>query len=247
MTPLTRYLSAVSAVGLTLLAGVAVLGGSELAHFGGAQHWIFLAGLIVGETVPMRIVHDGSEGEITTSSTFAMALLLSAGAPAAMIGLTLGAVAADALQRKPPARALFNVGQYAVSMFAAALAFTAVSGTPLLGSEPLSPRDLPACMAAAAVFFVVNAALVARAVSLAEGVEFWGYLRRDLAVQTVTVGILLGLGPIVVITANFAPVALPLLGLPLLAIRRAGREYVARTREAVADSPTRLADPAPLL
>jgi diguanylate cyclase (GGDEF)-like protein len=240
MTPLTRYLSAVSAVGLALLAGVAVLGASELAHFGGAQHWIFLAGLIVGETVPMRIVHDGSEGEITTSSTFAMALLLSAGAPAAMVGLTLGALVADVLQRKPPVRALFNVGQYAVSMFAAAVAFTALSGTPLLGSTPLSPNDLPACMVAAAVFFVVNAALVARAVSLAEGVEFWGYLRRDLAVQTATVGILLGLGPIVVITANFAPAALPLLGLPLLAIRRAGRESVASAREALTDALTGL-------
>src|SRR4051794_11934677 len=240
MTPLTRYLSAVSAVGLALLAGVAVLGASELAHFGGGQHWIFLAGLIVGETVPMRIVHDGSEGEITTSSTFAMALLLSAGAPAAMIGLTLGALVADVLQRKPPVRALFNVGQYAVSMFAAAVAFSVVSGTPLVGSEPLSPQDLPACMAAAALFFIVNATLVARAVSLAEGVEFWGYLHRDLAVQTATVGILLGLGPIVVITANFAPAAVPLLGLPLLAVRRAGRQSVASAREALSDPLTGL-------
>jgi diguanylate cyclase (GGDEF)-like protein len=204
------------------------------------QHWLFLAGLIVGETVPMRIVHDGSEGEITTSSTFAMALLLSAGAPAAMIGLTLAALVADVLQRKPPVRALFNVGQYAVSMFAAAIAFSAVSGTPLLGSAALSPHDLPAWLAAAAVFFVVNAALVARAVSLAEGVEFWGYLRRDLAVQTSTVGILLGLGPIVVITAEFSPLALPLLGLPLLAIRRAGRQSVASQREALTDSLTGL-------
>src|SRR3954470_17780392 len=240
MTPLTRYLSAVSAVGLALLAGVAVLGASELAHFGGLQHWIFLAGLIVGETVPMRIVHDGSEGEITTSSTFAMALLLSAGAPAAIIGLTLGAVVADVLQRKPPVRALFNVGQYTVSMFAAAVAFSAVSGTPLVGSEPLSPQDLPACMAAAALFFIVNATLVARAVSLAEGVEFWGYLHRDLAVQTATVGILLGLGPIVVITTDFSPAALPLLGLPLLAVRRAGRQSVASQREAMHDALTGL-------
>jgi diguanylate cyclase (GGDEF)-like protein len=240
MTPLTRYLTAVSALGVVLLAIVAGLGARDLAHFGGLPHWIFLAGLIVGETVPMRLVHDGSEGEITTSSTFAMALLLSAGAPAAIVGLTLAALVADVLQRKPPVRALFNVGQYAVTMFCAALAFSAISGTPLLGSAPLSPEDLAACMAAAIVFFVVNAALVARAVSLAEGVEFWGYLRNDLAVQTATVGILLGLGPIVVITANFAPLALPLLGLPLLAVRRAGRQSVASAREALTDPLTSL-------
>src|SRR3954453_2134607 len=240
MTPLTRYLTAVSALGVALLAIVAGLGAHDLAHFGGVQHWIFLAGLIVGETVPMRMVHDGSEGEITTSSTFAMALLLSAGAPAAMIGLTLGALVPDVLHPQPRVRALFNVGQYAVSMFAAAVAFSVVSGTPLVGSEPLSPQDLPACMAAAALFFIVNATLVARAVSLAEGVEFWGYLHRDLAVQTATVGILLGLGPIVVITTDFSPIALPLLGLPLLAVRRAGRQSVASQREALHDPLTGL-------
>src|SRR3954447_7091994 len=169
-----------------------------------------------------------------------MALLLSAGAPAAMIGLTLAALVADILQRKPPVRALFNVGQYSVTMFCAELAFGAIRGTPLLGSAPLAPHDLAACMAAAIVFFVVNAALVARAVSLAEGVEFWGYLRNDLAVQTATVGILLGLGPVVVITANFAPAALLLLGLPLLAVRRAGRESVASAREALTDPLTGL-------
>src|SRR5882672_2356378 len=112
MTPLTRYLTAVSALGVVLLAIVAGLGAHHLEHFGGVPHWIFLAGLIVGETVPMRMVHDGSEGEITTSSTFAMALLLSAGAPAALVGLTLAALVADISRRKSAEKALFNVGQY---------------------------------------------------------------------------------------------------------------------------------------
>src|SRR3954454_24788064 len=95
MTPLTRYLTVVSALGVLLIAGTAALGGDSLIEFGGLQHWIFAIGLIVGECVPMRIVHDGSEGEITTSSTFAMAVLFSAGAPAAIIGLPLAALGGD--------------------------------------------------------------------------------------------------------------------------------------------------------
>jgi diguanylate cyclase (GGDEF)-like protein len=240
MSALTRYLTAVSALGLALVGAVIALAGGHLLGFGGTEDWTLAVCLIVGECCPMRIVHDGSEGEITTSSTFAMALLIAAGAPAAIIGLCLGALVADLIKRKPLYRAVFNIGQYALTMGAAAVAFSVTSGVPLGSAAPLTPERLPACIAAAAVFFVVNAALVARAVCLSEGVEFWGYLRRDLAVQTSTVGILLGLGPIVVITTDFSPIALPLLGLPLLAVRRAGRQSVASQREALHDALTGL-------
>src|SRR4051794_41858742 len=84
MTPLTRSLTVVPALGVVLIAATAALGGDSLVEFSGLQHWIFAIGLIVGECVPMRIVHDGSEGEITTSSTFAMAVLFTAGGPAAL-------------------------------------------------------------------------------------------------------------------------------------------------------------------
>jgi len=94
--------------------------------------------------------------------------------------------------------------------------------------------------AAAVVFFLVNSMLVARAVTLAEGAAFWGYLRRDLALQTSTVGILLGLAPIVVITAEFSLWALPLLGLPLFAVHAAGRQAIANQRQALHDALTKL-------
>src|SRR3954447_10497453 len=240
MSALTRYLTTVSALGVALVGAVIALAGGHLLDFGGTEDWTLAVCLIVGECCPMRIVHDGSEGEITTSSTFAMALLIAAGAPAAIIGLCLGALVADLIKRKPLYRAVFNIGQYALTMGAAAVAFSVAGGVPLGSAAPLTPERLPACLAAAAVFFVVNAALVARAVCLSEGVEFWGYLRRDLAVQTSTVGILLGLGPIVVITTDFSPAALPLLGLPMLAVRTAGRQTVASQREALHDALTGL-------
>ena len=82
--------------------------------------------------------------------------------------------------------------------------------------------------------------LVARAVTLAEGVQFWPYLRRDIALQTSTVGILLGLAPIVIITADFSLAALPLLGLPLFAVHGAGRLAIANQRQAQHDALTGL-------
>src|SRR3954451_23309393 len=116
MSALNRYLILVSALGLVVVGLAIGLGHAQLAAFGGAENWTFAVFLVVGECCPMRIVHDASEGEITTSSTFAMALLIAAGAPAAMLGLAAAAVIADLLKRKPPARTIFNVGQYTLTM-----------------------------------------------------------------------------------------------------------------------------------
>lgn len=237
-TPLQRYIAAVTLAGVAvLIAEVAGSPPSELLPHGFTE-WTFVVLLIVGESLPMRIVHHGDDGEITTSSTFALALLLTAGAPATMLAMTVAAIVADSRQRKSLPRTLFNVGQYALSVEAAALAITLTGFHPPEGT--FAPHDLPGAVAAAAAFFVVNAVLVARGVAYVEGVSFWTYLRADLALQTSTVGILLGLGPIVVITAAFSPFALPLLGLPLVALHRAGRQAVQHQHSALHDELTGL-------
>src|SRR3954451_18977428 len=140
MSALNRYLILVSALGLVVVGLAIGLGHAQLAAFAGAENWTLAVCLIVGECCPMRIVHDGSEGEITTSSTFAMALLIAAGAPAAIIGLCVGAVVADLLKRKPLYRAVFNVGQYALTMGAAAVAFSIAGGVPLGSAAQLTPE-----------------------------------------------------------------------------------------------------------
>ena len=134
----------------------------------------------------------------------------------------------------------FNVGQYELSVAAGAAVLALLSGSSFWAPHELVPSLLPAMAAAAVVFFLVNSMLVARAVTLAEGAAFWGYLRRDLALQTSTVGILLGLAPIVVITAEFSLAALPLLGLPLFAVHAAGRQAIANQRQALHDALTKL-------
>ena len=134
----------------------------------------------------------------------------------------------------------FNIGQYVLSVAAGAAVLSALSGTSFWAPHELVPSLLPALAAAAVVFFLVNSMLVARAVTLAEGAAFWGYLRRDIALQTSTVGILLGLAPIVVITADFSLAALPLLGLPLFAVYGAGRQAITNQRQALHDALTKL-------
>src|SRR3954453_23086588 len=140
MSALTRYLAAVSALGLALVGVVIALAGGHLLDFGGTENGALAVCLTVGECCPMRIVHDGSEGEITTSSTFAMALLIAAGAPAAILGLWLGAVAPAVTKRKPVEGTVFNVGQYALTMGATAAAYALLSGLPVGADVALTPE-----------------------------------------------------------------------------------------------------------
>jgi diguanylate cyclase (GGDEF)-like protein len=236
---LNRYVTFVSAVGVALFATVLATG--DLGLVEPNSRIIFLAiALVIGECIPMRIVHHGSEGEITTSATFAIALLLIAGVEVTMIATTVGAILADLRQRKSVSRALFNVAQYALSIAAAALALGALSNLDHPAYQRFGADDLPGAVGAAAAFFIVNAVLVSRAVSLVEGTPFWRYLRTDIEMQTSTVGILLGLGPILVITSEFSLFAIPLLALPLVALHRSGRQAIRHQHMALHDTLTKL-------
>ena len=239
MLTLQRYVTAVTVVGIAVLVAVLATAPAEAFHLD-LKAVLLVVALVIGECVPMRIVHHGSEGEITTSATFALALLLITGVEVTMIAMTIAAVVADLRQRKERPRTLFNVGQYAIAIWVAALALGALSDLDSGGARAFGPDDLFGSTVAALAFFITNAALVARAVSLVDGAAFWRYLHTDLALQTSTVGILLGLGPILVITAEFSLLALPLLMLPLVALHRAGRQAVENQREALHDPLTGL-------
>ena len=239
MTSLNRYVLSMSLLGVGVLLAFFLGTPADELLPGTGEAWLFAVAVVIGECVPMRLVHHGSDGEITTSSTWAIALLLIAGPAAAMLAIAVGAVVADARQRKSVSRTLFNVGQYTLAIAAAWATLTLLTDLRPPGSS-MGADDVPGAVAAAMAFFAVNSLLVARAVALVEGARFWAYLRKDLELQTSTVGILLGLGPIVVIVTEFTPLALPLLALPLIALHRAGRQAVAHQIEALHDGLTGL-------
>ncbi len=236
---LNRYVTLVTALGIGLMAAVLATGDLSALQLD-ITLGLLLVGLLVGECLPMRIVHHGSEGEITTSATFALALLLTTGLEVTMVALALAAVVADLRQHKTVSRTLFNVGQYSLALGGAALTLALLSDLDHPTADAFGPDDLAGAVGAAAVFFFINAVLVARAVSLFEGARFWRYLRTDLEFQTSTVGILLGLGPILVITSEFSLLAVPLLGLPLVALHRAGRRAILHQKDALHDRLTGL-------
>src|SRR5258707_1346360 len=106
---LRRYLAAVTAVGIAVLAGLVAIAGDGLT--GHAQVLVPLCMLVVlGEVFPIKL--PGGEGEFTTSTTFALAVLIVGGPEPAALALALGSAVTDALRRRSIWRGAFNVAQY---------------------------------------------------------------------------------------------------------------------------------------
>src|SRR4051812_39010832 len=201
ISALDAYVTAVIAVGALCAIALTVDGAGNLHRLLAPEALMFFLFAFCGEFVTLKVITRGSEGEVTTSTTFALAAMLVAGPLAGVVALGLANLVADSLQRKPVQKILFNLFQYAITVGAAGLVLKLTTGLPRAGEPHLSPTDLPGVLLAAAVFFTVNIALVSTVVALAQRTSVFSYVVRDLFFQASINGLMLGLAPIIVITA----------------------------------------------
>jgi diguanylate cyclase (GGDEF)-like protein len=238
--PLDLYVTAVVAAGTACAALVIITGADTLEHIFSAELALFSLCALAGELMPLKVHTRGSEGEVTTSTCFALALMLAGGPAVALVGLLGACIAADIVSRKPAQKVAFNAAQYSISVAAAAGVLALTTNIPHASGLPFGPEDLPGVLVVAAVFFVVNSALVSTVVALAQGHRVGRYLANDLFFQASTAGLLLGLSPVVVLAAEFSLPALALLLLPFLAVHRGGRAAIAKEHQSLHDALTGL-------
>ncbi|MDQ3974257.1 MAG: EAL domain-containing protein, partial [Actinomycetota bacterium] len=234
------YVAAVVTAGLAVLALLA----ASWAPQAGAPNlalWLFAGFIVAGELYPLPVPRGEREGRITTSTTFAFALLLLAGTAAAAVVLAAASLLADLLGRKPWSKSLFNVGQLTLSVTAAGVTLLLLVGTPVAADPaPFRPAELPAIMLAAAVFFCCNVGLTGTVVALTEGLSLKQLLWRDLSFHASAAAVLLALSPVVVAAAERSLALVPLLVLPMVAVHRVASVYVERQRQALHDPLTGL-------
>ena len=199
--------------------------------------------LVLGELRPVRIAR-GEEGhdEITISSTFAMALVLTGPLVIAVAAQILAVLIDEVVRRrKPVKRILFNASQYTLSLLAARAIYAGLTARPLLGIGPtVRPADIAAAIVAAGAFFVINHGLVGTAVAIASRQPVWRSLKDDVRFQLSTSGVLLTFAPVVVATVHATLWLLPLLLLPIAAIHKSAALASDRERQAFHDSLTGL-------
>ena len=242
MSPhLNRFVAAVIVLGTMAAGGVLLLEPGHLWRPGHHELLVFGMCALLGELVPLKVYRRGAEGETTTSTTFAVALLIAGGPKAALVGLLGANLIADLVRHKPARKIAFNLAQYAISVGVAGLVlWTLAPEVPRTGTFHFDPDDLPAIFAASLAFFVVNTSIVAAVIAMVEGVGIWRHLVEDWFSQASTTGLMLGLSPIVVLAADYSLPLISLLFLPLYAIHRGGRAAIAKEHQAVHDALTGL-------
>src|SRR3954471_17906839 len=130
LNPLDAYVSAVIAVGAVCTGWLVWDGAGDLDRLLSPEALVFLAFAFFGEFVTLKVFTRGAEGEVTTSTTFALAAMLIAGPLAGLLALGLANVLADTMSRKPLQKILFNVSQYAITVGAVGLVLNLTTGLP---------------------------------------------------------------------------------------------------------------------
>ena len=203
---------------------------------------VLAAVLIIGELRPIRISHgDGSVDQVTISSSFSLALVLTGPLVAALGAQSIATLADDLRQRKDLRRIVFNQAQYIITLTLSRLAYTSMTGRGFFqDSHALRPREIGAALVAAVVFFVVNHVITTVAIALSLGENPVRRMPMDLRYHLSTSGVLLAMGPVLVVAVDFSAFALPLLVLPIAAVHKSARLAIQREEESLHDSLTGL-------
>jgi diguanylate cyclase (GGDEF)-like protein len=188
--------------------------------------------------------HDEHE-EVTTSTTFVFALLLMFGIASAVFAQVIASLIADRYRGVPWWKATFNLSQYTLAWLAAGAVLDLVAG-PFHFSDPASfgAQEFVGIALAGLAFFVVNTELVGIALALTTGVPILRHFRNELGFYLSTAAVLLSLGLIVAIVADWRVEVVPLILAPLwIAYRSAkvslDKEYQAR-HDALTGLPNRV-------
>jgi diguanylate cyclase (GGDEF)-like protein len=230
------YIATVVAVGFAVLAFVAITRGPGVVADVEPAVVVLALAILAGEIFPVKL--ERGEGELVLSATFMFALLLFAGLVPALLAQAVASTIADRMHRKRLIAWAFNIGQYTLAIAVCGLLFELLADRPTAGG--FTAWQLLAALVAGATFFLINSALVSIVIALTQGVPLRAQFTGELQEQTTNEAILLGLAPLTVLAIHSSVALLPLLALPLMAIRRAGAHALVNRRLALHDALTGL-------
>ena len=176
------------------------------------------ASVMIGELFPIEAPRRSGDGEITVSVMFSFALLLGVGLVPALVAQLLASVVQDAIARKPWWQIGFNIGQYTLSLSAAAVVLSARSARyTALRTGGFHAVDLLACSAAPPATSP-STCCWSRARPPCTGHPVLARARSDLSFGLSVSAVLLCLAPVVVTVLQFSPILYPLLLVPLVGV-----------------------------
>ena len=232
---------------LTGTAAVAVLFllvrafGQPLMEPSPGATWLFAFFVLLGELVPVRVLRRGDGGETTIATPFAIGLILTADVVDATVILAASTIIAGLVRQRPLVDVAAGAGRHALALAAAGGAFELLQGRAVRGPFGDGVIDeLLAITVAGGVFFLVEATLRARHLSLTRGGTVRERLSRDWGFQLAIVASQLAMTPVATLAAERSVWLVPLLLVPAMAVHRSAKLSLEREQEALHDPLTRL-------
>jgi diguanylate cyclase (GGDEF)-like protein len=199
---------------------------------------------LASEFVPMMVAGHRLPGGLVVGRTFVFAILLHWGLPLAVFVRLAGVLLWSGLRRWVWWRTLFNIGQFTLGWLAADLVLQAFGRHPTPAAPvSVSGADLVPMLLAATAFFVVNAGSVWLAVAAKNDQPVSAVIRAEGPSTVLSTAALLALSPLVVLTAERSPFLVPLIVVPLMAVRQVAtvslRQEYAAEHDALTGLPNR--------
>jgi diguanylate cyclase (GGDEF)-like protein len=212
------------------------------------QAFVMVALLVVLSELRPIVTRGRVAESVSISHAFIFATLYVWGVQPALVLMTASLLLSELLDRRALWKLLFNVGQYAVALAAAALVlhlgvvagWGAQMGSPVYPATQFTLASLAWFVLSWCVFHLVNLALVA---AVSGGPSWWENFTEDFWFYTTSTMAVLALSPLVAVVAaayEHSWMLLPLLMLPLAAVQRTAQMSQEQEHRALHDPLTGL-------
>ncbi len=213
-------------------------GTDELAQ---AEFCLLLIGVVAGQLFPVRVPLHGGDDEISLSTPFTLAILMSVGLAPAIIAHVAAGLLQDVLARKPIWRTAFTFGQCTLSLAAAGAVlvfFHMHASEDVLAIRSLT--EIAGAVLSGVVFFFVSLLISGIVVFRRQGERPAGGVRTDFRTTLLMAGVSVSLTPLVLAAVQQSPYLLGLFVLPFAAVHSSGRLASVTAHQALHDALTGL-------
>ncbi len=224
--PILRRVAAVTALSATLAAVVVRTTAGEGSPLVGdllVPASLLLPVLVVltclAELLVVRLRHGAAVEELTLYEAALIVDVLVLPPDQALLAAYVGLILASVLQRRPVVKALFNLGTYSAAVSCLILVVHRVGGTP----GAMDARVLAGVVLGTLAFTAVNLCCLAQVLGLVGGVSPWRIVRSEARLSAYMALGTMATGLITVEVWRHAPLLLPFMAMPALAVTYAYR------------------------
>jgi PAS domain S-box-containing protein len=230
LSPIARVILSVDVLGLAATAVVVLLVHARTTDVPWWAPLALAALTVAGELTYVRLRHGNASEDLTLfeAAVVVNVLVLSPWQAIAVpaMALTLASIA----QRRPPIKAAFNIGTYAVATAVLVGTYHVVAGN----GEQFGARSVAGLVLGTLGFAAVNLVLLARVIAVVEGVDPSTVVREGMRLSAFMAIGNVAVGSVAVAVASSAPFLLPFTALPAVALtyayRAAAQEQTERER-----------------